>query len=334
MLDEAIVDELVEANASIPDRSRRPVLRAQHPKHHGAVRARFTVLDEVPQELRHGLFARAAGYDALIRFSNGQSLDDRKPDAHGMAIKVFDVHGNHIGEAQATNRPVDFVLVDHQTYFTRTMAEYLAFNAQFSKLAAWRRKPKLEPAALLRLLHVIGGGLSLVLFHRNVLARAFKFASATPASPLASRYWSTTPYRLGAQGEEGMVVHYAAIPAIAPDNGGVAAPDGLSEVLRTHLREGIAAFSFGVALQPDRRRFPIDDPTRDWHEDPANFVPLARIEIPRQDIGADPTQDSEVEGASFTPWNTLEEHRPLGEINEARRKIYAKLSELRQDQSG
>ena len=39
------------------------------------------------------------------------------------------------------------------------------------------------------------------------------------------------------------------------------------------------------------------------------------------------------ENMSFSPWHALEEHRPLGGINEARRRIYRDLSKFRHDQN-
>ena len=35
----------------------RPVPRAQHPKHHGCVRAEFTIANEIPSEFKFGVFA-------------------------------------------------------------------------------------------------------------------------------------------------------------------------------------------------------------------------------------------------------------------------------------
>ena len=46
-----------------------PVLRDAHPKAHGVVRAEFIVLDDLPKELRHGVFKTPHTFEALIRFS-------------------------------------------------------------------------------------------------------------------------------------------------------------------------------------------------------------------------------------------------------------------------
>ena len=43
--------------------------RAVHAKAHGYLRATFDVLPDLPEALAQGLFARAASYDAVLRFS-------------------------------------------------------------------------------------------------------------------------------------------------------------------------------------------------------------------------------------------------------------------------
>jgi catalase len=90
-----LVAEIVAENHRMePREDGRVVGRAQHRKHHGCVAAVFQVVDDVPMELRHGVFANSgARFDTLIRFSNGRQQNDREPDTHGMAIKLLDVQG-------------------------------------------------------------------------------------------------------------------------------------------------------------------------------------------------------------------------------------------------
>src|SRR4051812_29033259 len=82
---------IADIGRQLLDPNTRPVRRDQHPKHHGCVRAEFRVDNNLPEPLRHGLFQPGAKYDALIRFSNGKGDDDRKGDAHGMAVKLLGV---------------------------------------------------------------------------------------------------------------------------------------------------------------------------------------------------------------------------------------------------
>jgi hypothetical protein len=70
---------------------------------------------------------------------------------------------------------------------------------------------------------------------------------------------------------------------------------------------------------------PIEDATVEWKSE---AVPVARIRIPQQRIdGADRQQLCEQ--MVFNPWHCLAEHRPLGNMNRARREIYPALSQFR-----
>ncbi len=56
--EEKTIAEIIQINLSTLVTQDRPVERGQHPKHHGCVRATFTVLPDVPAHLRRGIFAR------------------------------------------------------------------------------------------------------------------------------------------------------------------------------------------------------------------------------------------------------------------------------------
>ena len=51
--------QLEQMTMMAAQRNTKPVDRGQHPKHHGFLRARFTVLDNLPAELRVRHFPRA-----------------------------------------------------------------------------------------------------------------------------------------------------------------------------------------------------------------------------------------------------------------------------------
>ena len=75
---------------------RKEIPRAQHAKPTGCVRAVFTIRDDVPNDLRHGVFQQAGKtFQAIVRFSNAlETIDaDGKGTARGMAIKLLDVDG-------------------------------------------------------------------------------------------------------------------------------------------------------------------------------------------------------------------------------------------------
>jgi hypothetical protein len=96
----------------------------------------------------------------------------------------------------------------------------------------------------------------------------------------------------------------------------------LASELRTHLETQAACFELGVQLQLDPVKQPVEDLTVVWDEAETPFLPLARLEIPRQKVDAPRVIGGKCETASFNPWRTIAEHRPLGALNRARLKVY------------
>lgn len=287
--------ELLELNLGKVERQRGLARRAQHPKHHGCVAARFHVHGDIPDELRAGLFAAPASHDALVRFSNGRAVDDRLKDAHGMAIKLLDVGGD-AGKVQ------DFVLVDHETFFTGDPHAYMLVHRAVLGRSRWRRI-----LAWLRLL-----------LRPRLLLRMRAFVGKQPRSPLSSAYFSSVPYRLGSA-----VVKYAAIPRPAPIPEVPDGPDMLASALGQTLEAGPAWFDFVADVQSDAEAQPIDDPTFNWREKGAQRIPLAVLEIPAQRVSRN---SSLAEHLAFSPWHTLPAHEPLGLINAARRRVYEAIA--------
>ena len=194
-----LVEKITRHNLAIlPEPERGPdgrefIGRAQHGKHHGCVRSTFTVAPDLPERLRHGVFAEPGkAFAALVRFSNGRAKDDSEADAHGMAIKLLDVAGARLA-GQEWQTTQDFVLVDDELFFSGDLGQYEEINrlvaeAKESILAKLSLTPAVKLITALRLKGVGDG---------EVLDAVRDFAGQKPASPLATHYWSTTPYRLG-----------------------------------------------------------------------------------------------------------------------------------------
>src|SRR3954471_19074447 len=127
------INQVVEASRKLLDTDERPVRRDQHPKQHGCVRAKFVVEPGLGGVSAQGLFQPGRVYDAWIRFSNGAQRDDRKPDAHGMAIKLMGVEGLKVLAAEKDATTHDFVMVDNPTFFLRDAVEYAGFSRAILK---------------------------------------------------------------------------------------------------------------------------------------------------------------------------------------------------------
>jgi len=310
----ALLGEMVRRDCPAGTLARRDA----HAKHHGLVRGVFRVDADVPPELRHGLFADARTYPAWIRFSNGAPhvQSDRKRDQRGMAIKLVDVPGEKVLEDEQDAPTQDFVLASCPRFFIRSVADYLPFTRAAVKAPAIR---------------VLGFFFGWNPFRwRLHELRALLGSLGRATSPLTTRYWSQTPYRLGP-----LAVKYSARPLAAPPVHAEAdaSADFLREVMAGQLGRGPAVFEFLVQVQADPGRMPIEDSTVEWRESDAPFRRVATITIPLQRFDSD-AQMALAEQLSFTPWHTRPEHAPLGGINRVRRVVYETISRLRHDLNG
>lgn len=306
---QARIAELVALNLGAVPAGSAGIPRRQHPKHHGCVDGVFQVRGDLPEHLRHGVFAEPRSYRALVRFSNGRAEDDRQRDAHGMAIKLLEVPGEKLIEGRRHEAAQDFVLVDHETFFTGDPDDYARVNRatmgkRVRRLCAW--------AALL--------------VRPALLLRIRSFISKRPRSPLESAYFSTVPYRLG-----DMVVKYAVTPREPARAGPVRGEHGLALALRDGLAASPATFDFCVDIQSDADTQPIEDPTRSWSQAGAERVVLAELILPAQRVDA---RAPIAENLQFSPWHALPVHAPLGYINRARAPIYREMAKVRHARAG
>ena len=146
-------------------------------------------------------------------------------------------------------------------------------------------------------------------------------------SPLETRYYSNVPFLLG----DGQAVQYSLRPRSRTRTGiPVRASDNyLREAMARTLDRGAWSFDFMVQVQTDPHRMPIEDATVKWPERLSPYIPVAELRLPRQRFDS-PAQLAFADNLSYNPWHSLEEHRPLGNQNRARRRMYQELSQLRQ----
>ena len=292
---------------------KQPVLRDAHPKTHVLVRAQFIVLDDVPQDLRHGVFARPRSLDALIRFSAGgiEVQSDTVPQANGMAIKLFGVEGTKILEKEQDATTQDFVMINNfPSFFVRNLADYQAVHEALGAEDPTKGTAKFFAS------------------HPEELRAVMTMRGSVPlTSPFQGRYWSQTPIRLGPQ-----AIKFSANPVSVPPATPGSGPDFLAEIAGEQLAQGDIYFDFLVQTQTDAVAMPIEDSLVVWDEAKSPFRRVALIRIPKQPIGA--RSKALAEQLSFNPWHALPEHRPIGAIDRARKAIYEALAEFRHGRNG
>ncbi len=221
----------------------KPVPRAQHPKHHGCVTAEFVVADDVPDELRFGVFSEPGKqFPALVRYSNARVEDDRHPGGHGMAIKLMNVPGLKLLQGEEHAQTQDFVLLDSPVFFIKNAIEYSSFEAARAKMESTESLfGKISIAAYF-------------LTHLGELAILKKIEGNVSSNPLETSYWSTTPYKLGTG-----AVKYFAKPILngPPIAAPTSSPDQLQEAMKSNLQSRDANFGFFVQQQVDAQNTPI-----------------------------------------------------------------------------
>ena len=73
----------------------------------------------------------------------------------------------------------------------------------------------------------------------------------------------------------------------------------------------------------DLESMPIEDSAVSWPQDENPYITVARLSTPAQNAWSPENVAAVDEGMSFNPWNGLAAHRPLGNINRARKPTYA-----------
>ena len=288
------------------DYGRGHTRRDAHPKTTGVLRARFEVEPDLPDELRVGLFETARSYDCWVRTSNssGKPQSDALADARGLAIKLLAPRAKGDGGEQPLGQ--DFVLLSSPVMPLGTVA--LFRDAVYYTIES-------TPVLLAAKFAITG--------HAGALLGLLGLR-ITPPSPLDIRYWSTTPYKFGAD----RTVKYSVLPTSKyaspkPDSPG---DDYLGEAMQAHLDGHDASFDFCVQLRTGS--MPIEDASVRWDERKAPFRKVATLFIPRQ-VFRTAKRQLLGEELAFSPGHALPDHAPLGGLNRARIKIYSALSKFR-----
>lgn len=290
----------------------RTMLRGAHPKMHGCVAAKFHVGDDVPADLKVGLFANPGSYGTWIRFSNESGTVGPDSDAgiRGVALKLMDVPGAKLLDGEEYCSTHDFVLISTDKFVTKDAAQFAAL---------------IRAVAVGYPLNVATVGLFMLRHPRAYLN--LKRAAKTFSNVLDITYFSATPYLLGTRAVKYMLRPNA--PAVSDiPSARDADYDYLADRLHQRLASGVVSFDFMIQVQSDPRAMPVEDPGIRWDPKRAPFRKVATLELSQQVVNT-PERREFGENLSFNPWRCLPEHRPLGGVNRARRQVYRGLTRFR-----
>jgi hypothetical protein len=226
---------------------------------------------------------------------------DRTPDIRGFAFKVLGVKG----DSALNNGPAksqDFTLINQEVFGFASSEEFVTFvlaaadgNGSLLKHLIRRYGLLGGPARLLKLLKTVGkpfGGFA---------TEALYSAAPVACGPYAVRV------RLLPSAANGV-----ATPGASADWGA----DFAARLARQPLQ-------WDLQLQPfvSESRTPIEDASVNWS---SPYTTVARLNLPLQDSASPAGQAllAQVEAEVFDPWQALVAHRPLGDVQRARKVVY------------
>ena len=288
--------------------------RGGNTKTHGVVKATVTIREDIPAHCRIGIFANPRSYPAYVRYAGpGPNVPSDIQDVGfmSMAVKLMDVPGKKLMDEEKFTQDI-ITTSGGPTFVTPNTRE----NA---KLQYW----SLVDMTLYYFLNPFDSHL-LDMFMQSLW-------NETQTNPLNKRYWSCTPYLLG----EGQAVMYSFVPKTKVVSRIPGLPFGkvpfnyLRQNMCKTLSEQDVEFDLMIQLQTDPHLMPIEDSSVSWPERLSPFIPVATVHIPKQQFESEALVEF-TKRLKMNPWHCLPEHRPLGNLNRARFKLYFELSKFRQ----
>ncbi len=289
------------------------IARGAHSKGHACVKAYFDVNETIQPVLQHGVFSMPGNrYKSWIRFSNGRSSmknnHDADKDAHGMAIKLFNIYDDKLIKEEGSSETQEFLMHDAPVFFAANVEDYNRFVESDDKILYFF------------------SGLNPFKWNIRELFHGLATLKEAPHSPLSADYFSNTAYKLGPNN-----IKFSAQSCTAINNNvdkDKVDADFLRKTMAEELKTGEACFYFMVQLQNPDKYMPIEDPSIEWKESDSTYIPIAKITIPIQEFDSIEQQQF-CENLSYSPWHSLNEHRPIGELNRIRKKVYQASSHYR-----
>ncbi len=277
------------------------VRRGFHSKAHAGLRAELEVLPGLPDWAYQGAFTAGAKYPAWIRFSNGMNTveKDGRPDVRGMAVKLTGVPGPSLEADPLGGSTLDLLAINAPVMPARSAEQFMVITRATRNLFTlpWKILRGFGLCDSLRSARVVLAGLS-----------------KTVRSLALEDYWSNVPVSWGPYAAKFKWVPRQTERLSERFTGG----DRLRRELEARLAGGPVGFDLQVQFWHDEERTPIEDASVAWPPGLSPYLTVARLTV----AAGTPNQEPVVNGMSFTPWHAPAGHRPLGDVQRARRVVY------------
>jgi hypothetical protein len=285
--------------------------RGGNTKTHAVVRAEFIVRDDLPPHMRRGIFAEPRTYRAWVRYSGPGPLWSPDIDDVGfmsMAIKLMGVPGPKLLDDEKFTQ--DLLGTSVPTFVspdTRANAQLQRWSYKNAPLFYFFNFTET---------HILDSFMNLLW-------------TKTQSSPLEDQYFSTVPYLLG----EGQAMQYAFLSRLkqrtpVPNLPKRPPDDYLRAAMVATLARQDVEFDITLQVQTDPFLMPVENAAVMWPPKLSPRVPAAVLRIPRQTFDS-PEQLAFARVLTYNPWHSIPEHRPLGNVSRARKRMYYELSQLR-----
>jgi hypothetical protein len=286
--------------------------RGGNTKTHGIVLAEFIVHHDLPAQLRHGIYAQPNTYPAWVRFSGPGPYITPDIDDIGfmsMSVKLMGVPGPKLMDDEKFTQ--DMFGVSTPTFVTPDVVA----NAQL----------QIESVKNAQIFYFVN------LHRSHILDLVMQSLwTKTQSGPFEAPYFSCVPYLLG----DGQAMQYSMwpkskrrtpvprLPLRPPD-------DYLRNSMVAALAKEDVEFDIRLQLQTDSHLMPIENNAVLWPQRLSPRISAATLRIPRQKFDS-PAQLDFAKQLSYNPWHCIAEHRPLGNQNRARHRMYQTLATMRQ----
>lgn len=306
---------MVEYTLQRPD-DKGVVRRPLHAPSFGLLRGTIDINGDLPSEIAFGLFAQPRSFEAWVRFSRSYLFDEKEADTIGMAVKLLGTPGEKClpgtpGEHDLITVNIPFSWVGNREH---VMRHFTVLEKNKNTEPARSRKPDKHSRKISDLLpmNFVFPSLNPRKFNWPAIKLAWliTWKWLRCSDPVAQTFNTLTPSRLG-EGSMKCLLRHVPIPRLRLSG-------SYRERLRQRLEAGPIRFDLLVQRRTTPDREPLDDATKVW-ESP--LVKVGTLHIPPQDFESGERLEME-ERISYSPYNALKAHEPLGSLNEVRKWAY------------
>lgn len=300
--------------------------RVFHRKNNGAVLGIFQVYDNIPEELKSGIFEKPNAWLSLVRFSGGSGTtqSDIWPDVMGIAVKLLDIDPSK-KERNKEIKTMDWLMTNSPTAFSHDQREFIEFMETKNEpgLLGNRlvRYFVVHPKAFFRVLCSVVGPHAHNLLetymsgHPYLLTpnRAMKFGLKLETTPIDQAEGMTVVS--AEEVEDEYAVGWNPFRYLTRLVKAIGHPNYLRDDFYSVVEKGTVTLSFFVQVQDleHPENTPLEDALANWDAEP---VTLGRLIIPQQ--SKDEQLMAFADALGFNPANYFAHHRPVGRLGRGR----------------